>query len=79
MNQSRARVRPFHSAVRQFVDTPSTTGVVMMICPNLKCRKVLRVPENCRGKQVKCHFCGINFQVPLPKRDSTPQRPAADE
>ncbi len=40
---------------------------VMMICPNLKCRKVLQVPSKCRGQHVKCHFCGTTFGVPLAK------------
>ena len=39
-------------------------GTVMMLCPHLKCRKILRVPEQCRGKQVKCQFCSNTFQVP---------------
>ncbi len=42
----------------------------MMICPNLKCRKVLQVPGKCRGQHVKCHFCGTNFGVPLAKQEA---------
>jgi hypothetical protein len=38
-----------------------------MICPNLKCRKVLRVPEKCRGHHVKCHYCTMTFIVPASK------------
>lgn len=38
---------------------------VMVICPNLKCRKILRVPEQYRGQRVKCHYCGTTFEVPL--------------
>jgi hypothetical protein len=45
----------------------------MMICPNLKCRKVLRVPGEYRGQFVKCHYCDITFEVPLAKE----QKPAA--
>lgn len=50
--------------------TPETT-MVMMLCPNLKCRKVLRVPQTCRGKQVRCQFCDLTFKVPeaAPKKD----------
>ena len=43
----------------------------MMLCPNLKCRKLLRVPVACRGKQVKCQFCELTFRVPEPKQSST--------
>lgn len=42
----------------------------MMICPNLKCRKVLQVQEKYRGKQVKCHYCNTLFMVPLPSKPS---------
>ncbi|MFH1419397.1 MAG: hypothetical protein ABII12_14070 [Planctomycetota bacterium] len=49
------------------VSTPNQS--VMMICPNLKCRKVLQVPSKCRGKHVKCHFCGTTFGVPLAKSE----------
>lgn len=36
----------------------------MMICPNLKCRKVLQVPPKYRGQQVRCHYCSTTFAVP---------------
>lgn len=39
----------------------------MMICPNLRCRKVLQVPGQYRGQQVKCHYCGTTFAVPATK------------
>lgn len=39
----------------------------MMICPNLKCRKVLQVPAKYRGQQVRCHYCGTTFAVPVAK------------
>jgi len=41
------------------------TKNVMLICPNLKCRKVLRVPAQYRGQCVKCHYCGTTLEVPL--------------
>ncbi len=52
--------------------TPDAT-MVMMLCPNLKCRKVLRVPQACRGKQVRCQFCNLTFKVPDagPKKDDS--------
>jgi len=39
----------------------------MMICPNLKCRKVLQVPAKYRGQQVRCHYCNMTFAVPIGK------------
>ncbi len=41
---------------------------VTILCPNLKCRKVLAVPDETRGKKVRCRHCGTTFIVPLKKR-----------
>lgn len=40
---------------------------VQMLCPNLRCRKVLSVPEEVRGKVVKCQHCDTLFKVPEQK------------
>jgi hypothetical protein len=37
---------------------------VQLICPNLRCRKFLSVPEEVRGKLVKCQHCQTMFRVP---------------
>ena len=37
---------------------------VMIICPNLKCRAIVQVPERARGKRVRCGHCGIHFAIP---------------
>jgi hypothetical protein len=37
---------------------------VQLICPNLRCRKFLSVPDDVRGKLVKCQHCQTNFRVP---------------
>ena len=39
-----------------------------LICPNLRCRKILSVPEEVRGKLVKCQFCQTMFRVPDMRR-----------
>ena len=39
-----------------------------LICPNLRCRKILSVPEEVRGKLVKCQYCQTMFRVPDMKR-----------
>ena len=46
---------------------------VQMICPNLRCRKFLSVPDEVRGKLVKCQHCQTMFRVP----DGTPRKAAA--
>lgn len=35
-----------------------------VICPNLRCRKLLACPEEARGKVVTCQFCRTPFRVP---------------
>ena len=42
---------------------------VQLLCPNLKCRKILSVPEEIRGKLVKCQYCQTMIRVPLPKTE----------
>jgi LSD1 subclass zinc finger protein len=38
--------------------------LVTVICPHLRCRTVLQVPETARGQKVRCSRCGKNFIVP---------------
>ena len=49
------------------METSPPRPPVMMICPNLKCRKVLQVPSKYRGQQVRCHYCSTTFAVPVAK------------
>jgi hypothetical protein len=42
-----------------------------LICPNLRCRKILAVPDEVRGKLVKCQHCQTMFRVPEGKRAAT--------
>lgn len=41
---------------------------IALICPKLTCRAVLRVPDNVRGKRVRCSECGMTFFVPEPPK-----------
>ena len=51
---------------------------VQLICPNLKCRKFLSVPDDVRGKLVKCQHCATHFRVPDAKNpESAPVASAA--
>ena len=50
---------------------------VTLFCPNLKCRSILQVPDNTRGKKVKCGQCGTAFFVPTKK--APVRTPAADQ
>ena len=52
------------------LDPGTSSNAVVMICPNLKCRRVLQVPGKYRGQHVKCRYCGLTFAVPLAKAQS---------
>jgi len=47
--------------------------VVTLVCPRLTCRAVLRVPDEVRGKRVRCGDCGVTFLVPEARK--SPPRP----
>ncbi len=48
------------------------SSLIRLICPNLKCRKVLTVPVVTRGKTVRCRSCGMKINVPADKPGPTP-------
>ncbi|MGA2498980.1 MAG: hypothetical protein ABSH20_14660 [Tepidisphaeraceae bacterium] len=50
---------------------------VQLICPSLRCRKLLTVPDDVRGKMVKCQYCQTTFRVPDGKKSSSPSELAA--
>jgi len=51
---------------------------VQLLCPNLRCRKFLAVPDDVRGKLVKCHHCQQLFRVPAGKKsDAAAAAPSA--
>jgi len=41
-----------------------------LICPNLRCRKILSVPDDIRGKLVRCQHCQTMFRVPAAKHET---------
>ena len=40
---------------------------VTLMCPNLKCRHILNVPDDSRGHKVRCGNCGTTLVVPATK------------
>ncbi|MDB5327972.1 MAG: hypothetical protein JWM57_3541 [Phycisphaerales bacterium] len=60
------------------MSTPSTTTPpsAQIMCPHLKCRKVLAIPLEARGQVVKCSHCQnllrvpANMPMPKPKVDA---------
>lgn len=41
-----------------------------VMCPNLRCRKILSVPDEARGRVVKCQYCQTLLRVPDPRQSS---------
>jgi len=52
---------------------------ITIICPKLTCRAILRVPENVRGKRVRCSECGLAFLIPETSATSAPSSAAAKD
>jgi len=62
---------------------PSMNQSVRLICPSLRCRAILSVPTDVRGKTIRCRSCGTRVKVPAnlkptPGAPTTaaPQQPA---
>lgn len=51
---------------------------IQLICPNLACRKFLAVPDDVRGKLVKCQHCQTNFRVPEVRRQPAGEKTSAN-
>ena len=52
---------------------------VRIMCPNLTCRRVLAVPENLRGKTVRCKNCSTNIKVPTKTGAGVAEKPDASK
>ena len=42
-----------------------------VICPSLRCRKILTLPDEARGSLVTCRYCTMQFRVPQFRRGRT--------
>ena len=40
-----------------------------VICPSLRCRKVLTLADEQRGTLVTCRYCNMQFRVPQVRRE----------
>jgi len=52
-----------------------TEKLVRLLCPNLRCKTLLSVPGNARGKIVRCRQCGTRIRIP--QQGGSPQTVAA--
>lgn len=51
--------------------------VIRVMCPNLRCRSILAVPSDARGRLVRCKTCGTNIKIPS-KSEPKIEAPPAD-
>lgn len=50
---------------------------IALICPNLSCGRTIIVPDNSRGRVVRCAHCNQPFLVP--PRPGSPARASVSE
>lgn len=48
-------------------------SVIQVMCPNLRCRAILAVPTEARGRLVRCKNCGTNIKIPAKTPGSKPE------
>lgn len=53
-------------------------AAVRIMCPNLRCRAVLAVPAEARGRLVRCRNCGMNIKIPAKQEMVRPEPQAPD-
>ena len=46
---------------------------VHVICPSLRCRKILTFADDVKGNVVTCRYCQMEFRVPVPRAKSPPR------
>jgi hypothetical protein len=59
----------------------SNESLIRIMCPNLSCQRILAVPEQARGRIVRCRVCGMNIRIPQPKTggEAPAKAPAGEE
>ena len=48
---------------------------VHVMCPSLRCRKILTLADEVRGTLVSCRYCTMQFRVPAPRRQPVAPAP----
>ena len=58
----------------------SNESLIRIMCPNLSCQRILAVPEQARGRIVRCRVCGMNIRIPQAKTGGeAPAKAPAEE
>lgn len=58
--------------------TVSKVKSIRILCPNLRCKRLLAVPANARGKVVVCKSCGTRIRIPGESAREPIPNPATD-
>lgn len=56
-----------------------SSSTIRVMCPNLRCRAVLGVPDAARGRLVRCQNCGMNIKIPVKNEPKVPAAADAPE
>ena len=65
----RTRAKPDPPRVKLTWSRTDKSGMgVHVICPSLRCRKVLTLADDVRGTNVTCRYCQMQFRVPQIRR-----------
>ena len=51
---------------------------IRIMCPNLACMRVLAVPDNARGRLVRCRGCATTIKIPDKKQEESPPEPSSE-
>jgi hypothetical protein len=46
---------------------------VHVICPSVRCRKILTLGDEVRGALVTCRYCNMQFRVPRVRQAAAPR------
>ncbi len=57
----------------------SNGHLIRIMCPNLSCQRILAVPEQARGRIVRCRLCGMNIRIPAGRAPEPPKKPPSKE
>lgn len=60
------------------VETVMAKDLIRIMCPNLRCQRVLAVQEATRGLVIRCRGCSTTIRVPSARDADTPNTVAAD-
>ena len=74
--RTRAKTDASHVKRRSLRDDRKRMAV-HVVCPSLRCRKILTLADDVRGTNVTCRYCQMQVRVPALRRAADARRAAA--